>query len=127
MPKKYFFTINLLIKSDTNINNAVNSIIGDERFFKQNVQLILIDSVGSKLSIEVCTQYSSRYPDNVFFVDAEGEKPAEAYNLAAPLSSGIYISYIDNYGTYSPKALSTVFSMIKSGRVPILCIRHDTN
>ena len=123
MPKKYFFTINLLIKSDTNINNAVNSIIGDERFFKQNVQLILIDSVGSKLSIEVCTQYSSRYPDNVFFVDAEGEKPAEAYNLAAPLSSGIYISYIDNYGTYSPKALSTVFSMIKSGRVPILCIR----
>lgn len=123
MPKHYFFTINMLIRSDTNINNAINSVIGDEHFFRQNVQLVLIDSVGSKLSAEVCSEYSSRYPDNVFFIDAEGEKPAQAYNHAAPLSVGTYIAYTDNYGTYSPKALSGVYSLIKSGVVPVLCIR----
>ncbi len=123
MPKRYFFTINMLIRSDTNINNAVNSVIGDEYFFRQNVQLILIDSLGSKLSSDVCSKYSSRYPDNVFFVEAEGEKPAEAYNHASALCAGTYVAYTDNYGTYSQKALSTVFGLIKSGVVPILCIQ----
>ncbi len=123
MAKRFFFTVNLLIRSDTNINKAITSIISDERFFRQNVQLVLIDSVGSKLSTEICTEYSSLYPDNVYFVDAVGEKPSESYNHAAPLSTGTYISFIDNYGIYSPKTFSHVFNMIKSGRVPIFCIK----
>lgn len=123
MAKKFFFTVNLLIRSDTNINNAINSVINDEKFFRQYVQLVLIDTVGSKLSTEICTNYSSLYPDNVYFVDAIGEKPAGAYNYASTLSNGIYISYIDNYGTYSPKAFNIVYNLIKSGRVPIFCIR----
>ncbi len=123
MDKQFFFTINLLIKSDTNIKNAISSVIGDEKFFLQHTQLVLIDTIGSTLSTEVCTEYSSKYPDNVFFVDAIGESVQDGYNHASALWSGQYVAYIDNYGTYSPKALSTVYSLIKSGKVPVFCIR----
>lgn len=123
MIKKYFFTVNLLIRSDTNIKKSINSIIGNEKFFRENIQLILIDGVGSELSTEICTEYSNTYPDNVFFVDAVGEKPADSYNHAAPLSSGTYIVYTDNYGIYSRNSFPHIYNMIRSGRVPIFCIK----
>lgn len=123
MANKFFFTVNLLIRSDTNIKNAISSVIGDEKFFRQNVQLILIDTIGTVLSTEICAKYSALHPDNIFFVDAVGENVADGYNYAAALSAGRYISYIDNYGSYSKGALNTIFNLLHSGRVPIFCIR----
>ena len=100
MAKKFFFTVNLVIRSDANIRKAIDSIISDEKFFRQNVQLILIDTIGTPISNDVCAQYSALHPDNVFFIDAVGESIADGYNHAGALSVGKYISFIDNYGTY---------------------------
>ena len=122
MPKKYFFSVNLLIKSDTNIEKSISSVISDEKFFLENIQLILIDSIGSENSLNICTKYSSMYPDNIFFVDCIGKTAAECYNDARMLCTGQYISYIDNYGEYSSKALPSLFQTIKNAKVPIVCI-----
>lgn len=122
MPKKYFFTINLLIRSDTNIKKSIASVIDNEKFFRENVQLILIDSVGSELSISVCAEYSSQYPENIYFVDAVGKNPARSYNDAAPIAAGMYVSYTDNYGCYSKGALQTVMNLVRSGKIPVFCI-----
>ena len=122
MPKKYFFSINLLIKSDTNIEKSISSVISDEKFFLQNIQLILIDSVGSEISLNTCSKYTRMYPDNILFVDSVGKTPAECYNDARMLCTGQYISYIDNYGVYSSKALSSLFQTIKNSNIPIVCI-----
>lgn len=123
MAKKFFFTVNLVIRSDANIRKAIDSIISDEKFFRQNVQLILIDTIGTPISNDVCAQYSALHPDNVFFIDAVGESIADGYNHAGALSVGKYISFIDNYGTYSPKTFSTLYNLLKSGKVPVFCIR----
>ncbi|MGN1458473.1 MAG: CDP-glycerol glycerophosphotransferase family protein [Acutalibacteraceae bacterium] len=122
MPKKYFFSINLLIKSDTNIEKSISSVISDEKFFSENIQLILIDSVGSEYSLDICTKYSRMYPDNIFFVDSIGKSAAECYNDARMLCTGQYVSYIDNYGIYSSKALPSLFQSIKGAKVPVVCI-----
>lgn len=122
MPKKYFFSINLLIKSDTNIEKSISSVISDEKFFSENIQLILIDSIGSESSLNICTKYSRMYPDNIFFVDSIGKPAAECYNDARMLCTGQYVSYIDNYGTYSSKALPSLFQTIKNAKVPVVCI-----
>ena len=45
MPKSFFYSIDLLIKSDSNLNKAISSVIADEAFFLENIQLILIDSI----------------------------------------------------------------------------------
>ena len=45
MPKQFFFSINLLIKDNYDIDNTISSIISDEKFFTENIQLILIASL----------------------------------------------------------------------------------
>lgn len=122
MPKKYFFSINLLIKSDSNIEKSISSVISDEKFFSENIQLILIDSVGSDFSLNICSKYSRMYPNNIFFVDCAGKSPSESYNDARMLNTGKYISYIDNYGQYSSKSLSALYQTIKNAKIPVVCV-----
>ena len=123
MPRSFFYSINLLIKSDSHLNKAISSVIADEDYFLEHVQLILIDSVCSEQSIAICTEFNKKYPKNIYFVDAAGRSEAAAYNDAKTLNFGHYIAYIDNYGEYSPKTLSTLQSRtLKSLKIPLLCI-----
>ena len=121
MPKKCFFTVNLLIKSDSNIKSAVDSVICDEKFFIENIQLILIDSVGTELSTQICAEYTEKYPENIYFVDAVGQNTAKSYNYAASLAFGTYVSYIDNYGKYSENVFRSAVNILKSAKIPVLC------
>lgn len=119
MPKQYFFSINLLIKDNTPIDNTIYSIISDEKFFLENIQLILIDSVCSDESILKCSEYNERFPENIFFVDTSGKKSSSSYNDAYPLCTGKYISFIDNYSRYSPKALSVLKEILTGNDIDI--------
>lgn len=123
MVKKIFFSVNLLVKSDSHLEKAINSVISEPEFFKEHIQLLLINSVGSDFALEICKKYCSMYPENIHFVDAVGKSRADSFNDARPLCSGQYISYIDNYGEYSPKAFSTLFAIIQKGKIPIVCIQ----
>ena len=124
MSKSFFYSINLLIKSDSHLEKAIASVISDESYFIENVQLILIDTVCSELSMEICAEYNKKYPDNIWFVDAQGKNAAGAYNDAKTLCLGKYIAYIDNYGEYSKKALSSLNArLLKSCRIPVLCMQ----
>ena len=123
MPRSFFYSINLLIKSDSHLNKAISSVVADEAFFLEHVQLILIDSLCSEQSLSVCSEFNKKYPNNVYFVDAAGKSEASAYNDARMLNFGKYIAYIDNYSEYSPKTLSTLQSgTLKSLKIPLLCI-----
>ena len=119
MPKQYFFSINLLIKDKSNIDNTILSIISDEKFFLENVQLILIDSVCSEESIQNCSQYIEQFPENIIFVDTSGNKSPASYNDAYSLCSGKYISFIDNHSLYSPKALPVLMEILSGNDIDI--------
>ena len=123
MPNNYFFTIDLLIRSDTNLKRSINSVIDNEKFFRENIQLILIDSIGSELSTSVCAEYTAAYPENIYFVDAVGKNPARSYNDAFPISAGTYVAFTDNYGCYSKGALRTAMEIAHSGKIPVFCIQ----
>ena len=123
MMKKCFFTVNLLIRSESNIRRAIDSVIGDEKFFRENIQLNLIDSIGNDLSTGICSEYTKRFPENIYFIDSAGEKPAESYNHALPMSYGAYISYTDNYGIYSGDALKKAMEQLRGGKIPVFCCR----
>lgn len=124
MPKSFFFSINLLIKSDVHLEKAISSVIADEDFFLENIQLILIDSICTEQSLTLCSEYNKKYPDNIYFVDAAGKSDASAYNDARPLCQGTYFAFWDNYGEYSKKALNSIMNkVLKSEKIPILCIQ----
>ncbi len=123
MPKKCFFTINFLIKSDTDLRKSISSVIDNEKFFTQNIQLILIDTVGSELSTKVCGEYTSLYPENVYFVDAIGKNSSEGYNNALSLSFGNYVAFTDNYGCYSKKALRGIMEFLQDKSINVFCCK----
>lgn len=123
MSKKFFFSINLLIKSDSHLEKSIASVIGDEKFFLENIQLILVDSLCSQMSLDICTKYSKKYPENVYFVDASDKSDYECYNDAKPLCTGTYIAYIDNYGEYSKRMFNGLYKTLKNGKIPILCVQ----
>ncbi len=124
MPKSYFYCVNLLIKSESHLQKAISSIVGEEDFFVQHTQLILIDSLCSEQSMAVCAEYHKKYPDNVFFVDASGKNEAEAYNDAKMLCFGTYVSYTDNYGEYDKKMWRVLQNkLLRSAKIPALCIQ----
>lgn len=126
MPKKYFFTINLLLKSNSNIKSAVDSITNDERFFKENVQLILIDPVGSPEIAEICAGLNAKYPENIVFLDAVGMNPASCFNHARPFAIGSYISFIDNLCYYEKGTLKHAKEILKNERIPAFCMECVT-
>ena len=119
MPKQYFFSINLLIKDNSPIDETVSSIISDEKFFLENIQLILIDSVCSDESIAKCSDYNEKFPENIYFVDTSGKKNVSSYNDAYPLCTGKYISFIDNYSKYSKKALPVLKEILTGNDIDI--------
>ncbi len=124
MPREFFYSINLLIKSESHLEKAVGSITADENYFKENVQLILIDSLCNEQTLKLCTEYNKKYPENIYFVDAAGQSEAQAYNDARSLCTGSYIVYTDNYGEYSKKTFSTLQNKtLKTGRIPVLAIQ----
>ena len=119
MPKQFFFSINLLIKDNSDIDNTISSIISDEKFFTENIQLILINSVCSDESIEKCSQYIERFPENVRFVDTSGKKSPASYNDAYPLCMGKYIAFIDNYSLYGKKTLPMLMEILSGNDIEI--------
>ncbi len=124
MPKNFFYSINLLIKSDSHLEKSITSLLSDEAYFLENIQLILIDSLCSDLSLKICSEYNKKHPENIYFVDAAGKNEASAYNDARMLCAGTYILYTDNYGEYSKKTLQTLHhKTLKNGKIPILCIQ----
>ncbi len=124
MAKSFFYSINLLIKSDSHLQKAIASVISDESYFSENVQLILIDTVCSEQSMAICSEYNKKYPDNVWFIDAQGKNDAASYNDARSFCLGRYIAYIDNYSEYSKKTLPALHSkLLRSAKIPVLCIQ----
>lgn len=126
MPSKYFFTINLLLRSEANIKKAVDSITADEKYFKENVQLILIDPVDSTEINEICTALNAKYPENIVFIDAVGKNPAACYNDARAFALGSYISYIDNFSSYERGTLRRAQEILKSEKIPAFCMECVT-
>lgn len=123
MAKEYFFSINMLIKDDSNIQKAIDSILSDISFFTENVQLLLVDIIGSELSFSICSKYSRYYPENILYIDAVGKNEAEGYNDSHTLCLGKYIAYINNYGKYSQKLLPSLKAFLQNQKTPAICVK----
>ncbi len=122
MNNRYFFTVNLLIRSEAHLQSAVHSIMEDEKFFLENVQIVLIDSIGNPESSSFCADLTARYPENVSFVETIGQNPPESYNTAKTISAGTYVSFIDNFSFYSSGTLKKIKRILSSGMIPLLSV-----
>lgn len=108
MAKEYLFSVCLYIGSDTNLERSISGIIGKEKFFRENMQLLLLDKLCSEYTIGLCEKYTAAYPENIFFVECRGNSCEKAYNNARPLALGHYIVFTDNLGVYTPDTFTSI-------------------
>ena len=108
MAKDYKFSISVYIDNEELLPATIASITADKEFFRNSIQIVLIDSLVTKESTELCLKYTDDYPENIYFVDCQGENMAECFSDARVICTGAYVSFIRAGDEYSYEALKNL-------------------
>lgn len=76
------------------LKEAIDSIIKQHLSFKDNIQLILIDSDSVDNSNGIALDYQKKYPDNIVCLSCDSELPSNAYNLGLEHAKGEYVNFM---------------------------------
>ncbi len=127
MSKEYKFSINIYIDNESLLETTVSSFTLDKDFFRNSVQLILVDSLVTKESTELCLKYTDEFPENIFFVDCQGKSMAESFNDARVICVGSYLAFIragDYYSRDALKGISVSHAFMKASAI---CVSAETS
>ncbi len=127
MSKEYKFSINIYIDNESLLETTISSFTSDKEFFRSSVQLILIDSLVTKESTELCLKYTDEFPENIYFVDCQGKGMAESFNDARVICLGSYLSFIragDYYSQGTLKGISETTAFMKASAI---CVSSETS
>ena len=127
MAKEYKFSISVYIDNEELLPATIASITTDKEFFRNSVQVVLIDSLVTKESTELCLKYTDEYPENIYFVDCQGENMAECFSDARVICTGSYISFIRAGDEYSYEALKRLSEEPAFIKAPAICIAAETS
>ena len=117
--KKYDFSIIMHIHNvEDFLSETIESIINQNLNFKDNVQIVLVNSDSIDNSTEIAMDYQGKYPENIVCLSCESELSADAYNLGLEHASGKYVNFMNPCDILSPDLLSKVKKSFKS---------HDVN
>ena len=116
-----------LINNDIlTIEESIDSIISQNRDFKENIQLILLDLGSSDGSYEVAKEYEEKYPNNIKLMQYRDESWAYGvhFNRALKEAEGEFIHFFDPRSELSQNAYSEAKKYIKkySSEVDIVYI-----
>ena len=127
MAKDYKFSISVYIDNEELLPATIASITADKEFFRNSIQIVLIDSLVTKESTELCLKYTDDYPENIYFVDCQGENMAECFSDARVICTGAYVSFIRAGDEYSYEALKKLSEEPAFTKAPAICIAAETS
>ena len=90
------------------LKEAIDSIIKQDLSFKDNVQLILVDSGSVDNSGDIALNYQKKYPENVICLSCDSELTSDAYNLGLDYACGDYINFMNAADVWSANLISKV-------------------
>ncbi len=127
MAKDYKFSISVYIDNEELLPATIASITADKEFFRNSIQIVLIDSLVTKESTELCLKYTDDYPENIYFVDCQGENMAECFSDARVICTGAYVSFIRAGDEYSYETLKKLSEEPAFTKAPAICIAAETS
>ena len=96
------------------IGKCLNSLIGQDIGFSENIEVIIVDDASFDNTKSVCGEYISRYPDNIRFIQNESHKgPGTARNIGIEQATGKYLNFLDSDDYLSKNTFSKVLSFFK--------------
>ena len=104
--REWVFSVIIPFHNDEGcLAETLESLISQTLSFRENIQVILVDSGSEDGTREIADKYQSRFPDNIMILTAEEAGcPASARNQGLRSADGKYISFTDADDLWSPGA-----------------------
>ena len=97
------------------LQEAVDSVLGQDIGFEENIQLILVNNATEDNSGQICETYKRKYPDNIEYVVLEQNiGPSGARNTGIPLIKGKYVNFLDSDDRWLPDAFRQVWDFFEA-------------
>lgn len=105
-----FSVIIPIYNAEKYINDAIESVLKQSLYFKQNIEIILVDDGSTDQSQEICQKYTNKYPENIKYFYQENSGPGSARNTGLDLISSEteYIGFLDADDLLSEDTLEQV-------------------
>jgi len=100
------------------IKDSIESIINQNLDFKENIQLIIVDSGSIDNSMSIASSYQKKYPENITCISCDSESRFDAYNLGLEYIKGDYVNFMEGFDVLSLDLISKVKSSFN---------KYDTN
>lgn len=107
------------------LREAVDSIINQDLNFKENIQLVLVDSDSVDNSMGIALDYQKKYPENILCLSCDSDLTADAYNLGLENSKGKYINFMRAIDYLSLDAISKVDNAFKKYDVGVAVLHVE--
>ena len=98
---------------------TIDSLIGQDLSFEDNVQLILVDDGSADNSKEICLNYQEQYPENIIVLSQTNSGQAVARNNGLNYAKGKYINFLDSDDYLSENTLDTVLRFFNNNEKEI--------
>ncbi|WP_458453955.1 CDP-glycerol:glycerophosphate glycerophosphotransferase [Methanobrevibacter sp.] len=113
MSKFKFTIITAFYNTGDYLKESIESVIGQDIGFEDNVQLILVDDGSVDNSIEIALSYQKIYPNNILVLSKENGGVATARNLGLKHIEGEFVNFLDSDDKFSKDSLSVIDRFLK--------------
>lgn len=97
--------------SAAGIRNTIESLINQTLDFKENIEVIIVDTNSIDNTEKICSQYLDKYPENIKFL--QNTTPI-AKNIGLENINGEYVGFLENNDYLSKNTLQNVLKFIKN-------------
>lgn len=98
--------------SENGIDKTIDSIIKQNITFKNNVEVIIVDTTDRKEVKSICNKYIEEYPDNFKYIENNAHEILSR-NIALENSNGLYLTFLNCGDTLSTNTLKSVSNFFK--------------
>lgn len=110
----YKFSVITAVYNTANVlRETIESLLGQDIGFLENVQLILVNDGSTDGSGDICDEYALLYPYNIFVIHKENGGAASARNAGLAAASGKYLNFLDSDDKFSRDVLSKVYAFFE--------------
>lgn len=114
MANKFEFSIIMNVNNvEDYIKESIESVIAQNIGFKDNIQLIIVDSFSIDNSMVIASSYQKKYPENIACISCDSESRFDAYNLGLEHVNGEYVNFMEGSDVLAADLVSKVKSSFK--------------
>lgn len=125
---KYRFSVVIPIYNVAEyLEEAIESVIGQDIGFEENIQMILVNDGSTDESEKICKKYTGKYPENIIYVKQDNQGVSAARNHGMQKVQGKYVNFLDGDDKWSSDTFSEVYRFFEKnyGQIDLVACKQE--